>query len=92
MLFLAIVNFVNLYEKLRAFSKRMKSYYLNSHKCKDDFDAKDSTINVIAKEEVVDLTRVTCFLKHVNKVIELSMQISDNDDWLSDLHQVRFLT
>ena len=63
---------------------------LNSEEQDTHFNAKDSSVNIVTKEEVVETTRLPSLADHIEQVCVLSMDISDDTDWLFNLNKILF--
>ena len=49
------------------------------------FDAIDAPIDIVAKEQVVQIARLTCLADHVEQVSILAMDVTNYTDWLVNL-------
>ena len=50
-----------------------------------------ATVNIIAHEQVVGVGRLSANLEQLSEVVELSMDVSADGDWSTDLLDVRFV-
>jgi len=65
--------------------------YLDSQEKNENLEAVDASIDVIAEEQIVNVRWRTGLLKHVAQIVILTMDISDYDNGLADLAEVRLL-
>lgn len=55
-----------------------------------DFDAKLSSVDIIAKKEIVGLRRNAELLEYINEIEELPVDIADYNKWRRKLKHGRF--
>ena len=58
---------------------------------KDNFAGEGASIYIVSEEEVFGLLRITSDIEHLDEVIVLSMDISNDSDWVIESQQIRLL-
>lgn len=56
-----------------------------------DLDTVDSSVDIIAKEQIIQRAGLTCLADHVQQVCILAVDITDNTNRLFNLHEVRLI-
>ena len=55
---------------------------------KDDFTTKATTIDVVTKEEILLIARITSDFKKLQQIIVLTVNITNDTNWFFNLYQV----